>query len=398
MSRPPLMLKKGAEKRVRAGHHWLFSNEIDVKRTPLTAFEAGEQAELQAANGKSLGTVLVNPNTLICARLVARDPSVGLTAKLIEHRLQVALQLRDRVFPQPYYRWLYGDSDGLPGLVIDRYGDTLVVQISVAGMEPFRAAITQALKRLVSPSCILYKNDGKMRQVEGLPSYVEADHGDLPERLTVIENGVTFEVDVAGGQKTGWFYDHRLNRHKLATYAQGCRVLDVFSYAGGWGVQAGVAGAESVTFVDSSGRALQDAAANAERNGLRQAETLQGDAFEVLRGLAADKRRFDIVVMDPPALIPRKRDIKAGEAAYARLNELALRLLDREGLLVSASCSMHLPPERLRDLIRASGRKVDRFLQVIEQGEQGPDHPVLPAMPETAYLKAYFVRSLTGFF
>jgi len=390
---PPLFLNKNAERRLKAGHIWVYSNEIDTRRTPLNGFEPGDQAQLLAANGKPLGTVFVNPHTLISARLVSRDPRQPFSPKLLEQRLGSALALRERLFDRPFYRLAFGDSDGLPGLVIDRFGGVCVVQVTTAGMERMKESIVRALQRTVQPTTVVFKNDARMRQVEGLPEQVECALGEMPQTLEVEENGVHFEVPLRG-QKTGWFYDHRMNRQRLAGYAAGQRVLDVFSYMGGWGVQAGVAGAESVTFVDSSATALEWAGRNAERNGCRNIASHQGDAFEVLKTLCDARERFDVLVLDPPALIPRRRDQKAGEQAYQRLNQLALRLLSPGGLLVSASCSMHLGRDRLLDIIRASGRTVDRFLQVIEQGHQGPDHPLIPAVRETDYLKAFFVRSL----
>ncbi|WP_339803191.1 class I SAM-dependent rRNA methyltransferase, partial [uncultured Marinobacter sp.] len=339
----------------------------------------------------------VNPHALICGRLISRNPLAGMTPKRLTERLELALELRDRVFPEPWYRWVFGDGDGLSGLVIDRFGDVVVVQISTAGMESMKDTIIKGVQRLVHPRAIVLKNDGKMRSVEGLPSYVEQVSGDPVDVLEVRENGVRFEVPLSGGQKTGWFYDHRMNRARLQQYAKGKRVLDVFSYAGGWGLQAAAAGAASVTCLDSSAQALASVRHNAALNGLTGVDTLEGDAFEVLKQLCDDKQKYDIVVLDPPSLIPRRRDMKAGEQAYARLNQLGLRLLERDGLLVSASCSMHLSREKLVDIIRGSGRKVDRFVQLLEQGYQGPDHPMVPGIPETDYLKACFVRSLTEF-
>ncbi|MFC4259107.1 class I SAM-dependent rRNA methyltransferase [Marinobacter lacisalsi] len=397
MDFPILYLRKGAERRLRAGHLWVYSNEVDTRRSPLTDFEAGAQAQLRASNDKPLGTLFVNPHALICGRLISRNPNSGMTPKRLTERLEVALTLRDRVFPDPWYRWVYGDGDGLSGLVIDRFDDVVVVQISSAGMESMKDSIVRGIQRLVHPRAIILKNDGKMRSVEGLSSYVEQVDGEPVETLQVRENGVRFEVPLSGGQKTGWFYDHRMNRARLQQYSAGCRVLDVFSYAGGWGLQAAAGGAASVTCVDSSRQALEGVHHNAALNGFGNVDTLEGDAFNVLKGLCDDRQKFDIVVLDPPALIPRRRDQKAGEQAYARLNQLALRLLERDGLLVSASCSMHLSRDKLVDIIRGSARKVDRFVQLLEQGYQGPDHPMVPGIPETDYLKACFVRSLTEF-
>lgn len=397
MNFPILFLRKGAERRLRAGHLWVYSNEVDTRRTPLTEFRPGDQAGLRASNDKPLGTVFVNPHALICGRLISRNPSQGMTPQRLTERMEIALAVRERLFDKPFYRWVFGDSDGLSGLVVDRFGDTVVVQISTAGMERMKEAIVRAVQRLVHADAIILKNDGKMRKVEGLDTYVEQAHGPEAGLLQVEENGVRFEVPLAGGQKTGWFYDHRMNRQRLQAYAPGKRVLDVFSYVGGWGLQAACAGATQVTCVDASATAIDAVHHNAKINGLDNIETIQGDAFEALRALADEKEKYDIVVLDPPALIPRRRDQKAGEQAYARLNQLGLRLLERDGLLVSASCSMHLSREKLIDIIRSSGRKVDRFVQLLEQGHQAPDHPVIPGIPETDYIKSCFVRSLTGF-
>lgn len=394
---PKLYLRKGAERRLRSGHLWVYSNEVDIRRSPLTEFEPGVQAQLVASNDKALGTAFVNPHALICGRLISRNPEHGMTPNRLSQRLETALSLRESLFDKPFYRWVFGDGDGLSGLVIDRYGDVVVIQISTAGMESLRESLVRAVQKLVHPRSIVFKNDGKMRSVEGLESYVEVPFGDAVETLEIEENGVRFEAPLAGGQKTGWFYDHRLNRQRLQAYAPGKRILDVFSYIGGWGVQAAAAGAESVTCVDSSRQALDGVMHNAELNGLSNVDTLEGDAFAVLKDLCDQKEKYDIVVLDPPALIPRRRDQKTGEQAYARLNQLGLRLLDRDGLLVSASCSMHLPSDKLIDIIRGSGRKIDRFVQLLEQGHQAPDHPVIPGIPETDYIKSCFVRSLTGF-
>lgn len=398
MKFPVLYLRKGAERRIKAGHLWVYSNEVDAQRSPLADFEPGSQAELRSSTDRPLGVLFVNPHALICGRLISRDPEHGMTPQRLTQRMELALSLRDKLFDQPYYRWVFGDSDGLSGLVVDRFGDTVVVQISTAGMELLKDAIIRAIQRLVHPEAIVLKNDGKMREVEGLSSYVEQVHGTVADTLTVIENGVRFEVPLAGGQKTGWFYDHRMNRQRLQHYARDKRVLDVFSYVGGWGVQAASAGAAQVTCVDSSSLAIDAVHHNAALNGLDNVDTLEGDAFDALKALAAEKERYDVVVLDPPALIPRRRDQKAGEQAYARLNQLGLRLLAKDGVLVSASCSMHLSQDKLLDIIRASGRKIDRFVQLLEQGHQAPDHPVIPGIPETDYIKSCFVRSLTGFF
>ncbi|WP_070884733.1 class I SAM-dependent rRNA methyltransferase [Pseudomonas argentinensis] len=395
MSLPSLRLKANADRRLRAGHLWVYSNEIDVAVTPLNAFEAGDQAVLEAAGGKPLGIVALSPNNLICARLLSRDVKHVLDKSLLVHRLNVALSLRERLFDQPCYRLVYGDSDLLPGLVVDRFFDILVVQLASATMERHREDVLAALIQVIKPSGILFKNDSAARDAEGLERYVDTAFGVVPEWVALEENGVKFEAPVIEGQKTGWFYDHRMNRARLAPYVKGKRVLDLFSYIGGWGVQAAAFGASEVFCVDASAFALDGVERNATLNGFAEKVTcVEGDVFAALRELKAAEERFDVVIADPPAFIKRKKDIKNGEAAYRRLNETAMRLLGKDGILVSASCSMHLDEDNLQNILLTSARHLDRNIQLLERGAQGPDHPVHPAINETRYIKSLTCRLL----
>lgn len=392
---PRLRLKINEERRLREGHVWIFSNEVDIAATPLKAMNSGDQVVVEDSKGKALGLAIVNPNALICARLFNRDVAHPLSTSLFVHRLQIAESLREQWFDEPYYRLVYGDSDGLPGVVIDRFADIFVVQLSNAGMERMKSALVDAIVKVFKPSGVLFKNDGKMRIVEGLDSYVEVAYGEVPDRVALRENGVAFEALVRDGQKTGWFYDHRDARARLNGLVKGKRVLDVFSYLGGWGVQAAAHGASEVRCIDGSEKALDQLMRNATLNGVEsRVETLQGDAFEALTALKQEGERFDIVILDPPAFINRRKDHKAGLQAYRRINELGMRLLNRDGLLVSASCSMHLGRHELVDVIRASSRHVDRQAQIVHHGHQGADHPIHPAIPETEYLKSVFARVL----
>ena len=395
MTLPSLRLKANADRRLRGGHLWVFSNEVDVAATPLTAFAAGDQAILETSSGKPLGIVALSPNNLICARLLSRDIRHSLDKSLLVHRLQVALSLRERLFDSPCYRLVYGDSDLLPGLVIDRFHDILVVQLASATMEQHKEALIEALVQVLKPRGILFKNDSAARDAEGLQRYVETAFGVVPEWVALEENGVRFEAPVLGGQKTGWFYDHRMNRARLAPYVKGKRVLDLFSYIGGWGVQAAAFGASEVFCVDGSALALDGVERNAALNGVAEKVTcIEGDVFAALRELKAAEERFDVVVADPPAFIKRRKDLKNGEAAYRRLNEQAMRLLNKDGILVSASCSMHLPEDDLQNILLQSARHLDRNIQLLERGAQGPDHPVHPAIVETRYIKSLTVRLL----
>ncbi|MGX5221310.1 class I SAM-dependent rRNA methyltransferase [Pseudomonas segetis] len=395
MSLPSLRLKANADRRLRAGHLWVYSNEIDVAATPLNAFAAGDQAILEAAGGKPLGVVALSPNNLICARLLSRDIKHVLDKSLLVHRINVALSLRERLFDKPCYRLIYGDSDLLPGLVVDRFFDILVVQLASATMERHKDDVLAALIQVVKPSGILFKNDSAARDAEGLERYVDTAFGVVPEWVALEENGVKFEAPVIEGQKTGWFYDHRMNRARLAPYVKGKRVLDLFSYIGGWGVQAAAFGATEVMCVDASSFALDGVERNATLNGLsEQVICVEGDAFAALKELKSAEERFDIVIVDPPAFIKRKKDMKNGEAAYRRLNEQAMRLLNKDGILVSASCSMHLPEDDLQNILLTSARHLDRNIQLLERGAQGPDHPVHPAILETRYIKSLTCRLL----
>ena len=387
---PVLRLKRNEDRRLHAGHLWIFSNEVDTGQSPLAKFKAGELVRVLAHNDRALGLAYVNPQSLIAARVLEtwKIPDVAWLAA----RIRVALSLRERLYPKPYYRLVYGESDGLPGLVIDRYGSACVVQIGTAGMEQLKPQIQEALSQVLRCEAVLFKNDSSAREMEGLPSYVETAKGNFDKPAVVIEDELEFQAPLAEGQKTGWFFDQAANRRALSKYVRkGARVLDVFSYVGAWGVRAAHHGAREVTCVDSSAAALELAAANAERNGLKVV-TRKGDAFDALEDLAKQAERFDIVVIDPPAFAKRKKDLPKALAAYKRLNQLALQVIADDGILVSCSCSFHVSAEELQDAIAKAARGAEKHLQILEMGGQAPDHPVHPAIPETRYLKAYFCR------
>jgi len=393
---PALRLKRNEDRRLQAGHLWIFSNEVDTQQTPLTKFKAGELVRVLAHNDRALGLAYVNPQSLISARMLLtwKIPDVAWLAT----RIRAALSLRERLYPNPYYRLVYGESDGLPGLVIDRYGSTCVVQIGTAGMENLKSQIQQALEQVLDCEALLFKNDSSSREMEGLPSYVEAVSAKFDALGQVVEDGLEFQAPLAEGQKTGWFFDQAANRRNLVKYVRkGARMLDVFCYVGAWGVRAAHSGAREVLCVDSSAAALELAASNAERNRVNERNgcnltTQRGDAFDVLEDLAKERARFDMVVIDPPAFAKRKKDIPKALAAYKRLNQLAMKLIADGGILVSCSCSSHVSPDDLQDAIAKAARAADKHLQILEIGGQAPDHPVHPAIPETRYLKAYFCR------
>jgi 23S rRNA (cytosine1962-C5)-methyltransferase len=387
---PVLRLKRNEDRRLHAGHLWIFSNEVDTAQSPLAKFKAGELARVLAHNDRALGLAYVNPKSLIAARLLEtwKIPDAAWLAA----RIRAALALRERLYANPYYRLVYGESDGLPGLVIDRYGSACVVQIGTAGMELLKGPIRQALGEVLRCEAVLFKNDGSAREMEGLPSYVEIAAGNFDRPAVVLEDDLEFQAPLSEGQKTGWFFDQAANRRALVKYVRkGARVLDVFSYVGAWGVRAAQSGAREVTCIDSSAAALDLASANAARNSLKVA-TRKGDAFDVLEELVKQGERFDLIVIDPPAFAKRKKDLPKALAAYKRLNQLALQSMADDGILVSCSCSFHVSAEDLQDAIAKAARGAAKHLQILEMGGQGPDHPVHPAIPETRYLKAYFCR------
>ena len=387
---PVLRLKRNEDRRLHAGHLWIFSNEIDTSQTPLPKFKAGELVRVLAHNDRALGLAYVNPKSLIAARMLEtwKIPDTAWLAA----RIRAAMTLRDRLYPKPYYRLVYGESDGLPGLVVDRYGESCVAQIGTAGMEQLKPQIQEALGQVLRCEALLFKNDSAAREMEGLPSYVEVVKGSFDTPALVIEDGLEFEAPLAEGQKTGWFLDQAANRRALSNYLPaGGRVLDVFSYVGAWGVRAAHHGAREVTCVDSSAAALDLAAANALRNRVKLV-TRKGDAFDVLEEFAKEGARFDVVIVDPPAFAKRKKDLPKALAAYKRLNQLAIQVLAAEGVLVSCSCSFHVSAEELQDAIAKAARGAGKHVQILEMGGQAPDHPVHPAITETRYLKAYFCR------
>lgn len=390
---PELKLKPREDRRLRAGHLWVYSNEVDTAATPLSTLAPGAIVRLSSAEGRFLGYAGVNPHSLIAARILSRDVAHPPDRSLLVHRLKVALSLRERLYEHGCYRLLFADGDGVPGLIADRFGDVLVLQSGTAAMEAMKGEVVDAVRKVIAPAGILWRNDSSVREFEGLERYVEVAHGQVPDQVAVNEAGVELTAPIRAGQKTGWFYDQRDNRTRLGRYRP-ASVLDVFSYTGAWGLSAAARGARA-TLVDSSAAALELAVRDADRLGL-EVEAVQGQAFDVMKALADDGRNFEAVVVDPPAFIKRRKDHKAGLAAYQRANQLAMRLLGRDGLLVSCSCSFHLSQDDLLAAVQRAARHLGRVVQVLEIGGQSADHPSHPLIPETRYLKAVFGRVLAG--
>jgi len=382
-----LWLKKNEDRRLHAGHAWVFSNEVDTHRRGFEHFTAGETVVVRSDRDKFIGYAMVNPQSLICARLLSRMEAHVPNAQWLHERIFNAHQLRQSLGFESHCRLVFGESDHLPGVIADRYGDVVVLQLATVWMENNRQALVEGLRSLPGVNHVVLKNDSRARAAEGLPLYVEAVGGEVPKELTVQEEDRSFVIELEHAQKTGWFYDQRFNRQQfLPLIKTPGEALDVCSYAGGWAVALARRGF-TVTAVDASTHALAQAKRNGERNGVAIA-TQEGDAFEVMQRLVAEGRRFDTIVVDPPAFIQRRKDEHAGLAAYRKLNQLAVQLLNPRGFLISCSCSFHLPAEMFPPILSRAAQYSSRTLQIIGVGSQSPDHPVHPAIPETRYLKA----------
>ncbi len=391
---PTIQLRKRQERRAMSGHSWIYSNEIETARIPLTTYEPGQIVNIETSNGQWIGNGYVNPHSLIAVRIVSRDRENPLSESLIADRLKLAAAHRDRIYDRPYYRLIYGESDFLPGVVIDRFDDVFVTQITTAGMELLKDAIVNALQQVFAAKAIVLRCDNPLRKMENLELYSETI-GTLPEEIIVEENGAKFSVDLNDGQKTGWFYDQRDNRAALMPFVKGKTVVDVCSYIGAWGIGAAVAGAKEVICVDVSEKALEQVAVNAELNNVEdRVIAAHGDAFDILKSLRKDKHKSDIVILDPPAFVKRKKDLRNGTEAYTRLMRRGLQIVNTDGILVTCSCSYHMPRESFIQRMSQASRDVEMSLQWFREGRQGMDHPVHPAMPETEYLKVLYARVL----
>ena len=392
--RRTLRLKREAERRLRMGHLWVYANEIEGKLGQL-GLQPGQLVDLETAQGRALGVAYVNPNVLIAARMLGADSQGFDPQRWLAGRIEAALALRRRIGTLEYGRLVFGESDGLPGLVVDRYGPVLSAQIGTAGMEALRPQIQALLQQVPGVEAMVWRNDTGARELEGLPREVSVAFGEVQEPVWIEENGARFGIAPISGQKTGWFYDQRDNRAALMPWVRGARVLDLFSYGGGWGVCAAVHGADSALCVDASAPALASVARNAEASGVgARVRTLQQDAFDACKALREAGERFDVIVVDPPAFIKRKKDAEQGALAYRRINEAALRLLAPGGLLVSCSCSHHYDAESLLDGLQRAALACGRPLRVLRRLAQSADHPIHPAMPETSYLKGYLLAAL----
>ncbi len=385
-----LRLNPGQGRRLRGGAPWAFSNEIAM-HPEYRRIEPGTLVRLEGDDGVRFGAAMFNPHSLIAARVLDRDPDATIDLGWMRARLAEAIALRARICEAPYHRLVHAEADRLPGLVIDRYDDVAVVQANAAGMDRLLPVVLEALLAELPLRCVVARNNSAARRLEGLPETVELLHGTGPE-TEVDEGGVRFPIDPMAGQKTGWFFDQRWNRDRIAALARGARVLDVFCHVGAFGLRCAKSGADAVTLINSSASALRQAEETAALNGLaQQVTTRREDAWEAMAGLAATGERFDIVVCDPPAFAKSRKNAAAGLRAYGRIARLAAALVAPGGLLFVASCSYHAPADAWAAEIAQGLRRARREGRVLFTGGAGPDHPVHPHLPETAYLKTELI-------
>jgi 23S rRNA (cytosine1962-C5)-methyltransferase len=387
-----LVLRKNQDRRVRGGHPWVFSNEVaSIEGEPAN----GDLVEIVDVRGAYLGRAYYNRNSLICARILTRGRD-AIDAAFFIKRIERAARFREAVLPGAQTaRLVYGEADQLPGLIVDRYGDRLAIQILTLGIERRSELVREALEHVLRPRGAVRMADSPLRSLEGLPLSREVWWGEVPERIEVEIEGFRVEVDLLRGQKTGLFLDQRLNRRIAEARARDRRVLDLFCYQGEWALHAARGGAREVVAVDSSAPALEAARRNLERNGLAGRVTLQrGDAFEVARELQRGGERFGLVVLDPPALIKSRKHMAEGARAYRELNRAAMGLLEEEGVLISCSCSHTLEDPLFHQVLLEAARARHRPFRVLEWHGESPDHPRLLAVPETHYLKCAVLQAV----
>lgn len=387
-----LVLRRHQDRRVRGGHPWIFSNEVAaLEGDPAD----GDLVEVTDERGAFLGRAYLNRHSLIMARVVTRgrDP---VDADFFARRIERAVRWRETVLPGVRtLRLVNGEADQLPGLVVDRYEDWLVVQVTTLGIETRAELVREALTRVLAPAGVVRAADQPLRKLEGLPLERGVWWGEVPEKIEVELEGFRVEADLVHGQKTGLYLDQRMNRARAEARARGRRVLDLFCYQGEWALHAARGGASQVLAVDSSEAALAAAARNAERNGLADRISVRrGDAFDVLRELEAANERFGMVILDPPALVRSRRHLAAGARAYRDSNRIAMKLLEEEGVLVTCSCSHAMEDELFRQVLVEAARAAHRPFRLVDWAAESPDHPQLLAVPETHYLKCGVLQAL----
>ncbi|MBI3611435.1 MAG: class I SAM-dependent rRNA methyltransferase [Nitrospirae bacterium] len=386
-----LTIKPQATKRLKTGHPWIFSNEL--VRLPKE-LEPGRLVDVKSRSGEWIGRGYFNPRSLIAVRLLSREP-VDIDENFLERKISRAQAFRE---PWPSgeeaYRVVFGEADGLPGLIIDRYGSVLAVQFLTAGMDRLTEPILKVLVKRFQPVAVVARNDTAARSLEGLPQEKRLLYGEVPPAVVIQKNGLSFEVDVLEGQKTGFFLDQSENYRQMDGPAHNARVLDAFCYTGAWGLHAARYGAKEVIGLDSSEKAVLQAQRNAERNGLTSiCNFIREDVFEGLRRLHAAGERFDTIILDPPAFAKSRPKVRQAIRGYKEINRLAMMLLSPAGTLITCSCSHLVGNEMFREMLVSAAADAKKSFYITAWRTQGRDHPVDLSIPETHYLKCVILEA-----
>lgn len=385
---PTVTLKPHGVKRLGRGHPWVYSNEVEMDAA-AKAVPPGGLVRLCDPQGRYQATAFFNRHPLIAARVLSRDETAAIDTAFLARRLARALAIREKLIGVPYYRLVHAEADGLPGVVMDRFGDALTLQVNTAGMELLTPPLLDALNHVVAPSTIVLRNDNAVRRLEQLEEKVEVVQGRLDGPVELEENGARFFADLEGGQKTGWFYDQRDNRAWAAKLAKSARVLDCYAFAGGFTVQAALAGAAEVVSVDRSQGALDLAAQAAAANGVAdRCRFVKAEVFQELERQAKSGERYGLVIVDPPAFVKSKKDLAQGLKGYRKMVRLAAPLVAEGGYLLAASCSHHADLDSFAEQVKRGLQDAGREGRILRTSGAAPDHPVHPALPESAYLKA----------
>jgi len=386
-----IRLTKQSEKEILAGCPWVMRHQAMPSSEWETATPS-DLARVETQKGVFVGVGLLNPlSQIVCRILTRKDEKID--TQFFARLFKMALEKRERFYDKPFCRLVHSEADFLPGLVVDRYGDILVVQVTSAGMEALQSLWLPALEALLNPTAILLRNDVGARKLEGLKQENKILKGDIPPLVELVENDCIYFADLMHGQKTGWFYDMRDNRKKIVEYCEYKHVLDVFSHSGGFGVLAAKYGAASVTMVDSSALALDLAMQAAAKNGVEKScTTIKGDAVAVMQKLAAEGKKFDVVITDPPAYVKSKKDVANGMKGYSKVAQAAAALVADKGLYFTASCSHHATRSAFNKAVLQGIKLAGKKAQILSELGASRDHPVHPQLAQNSYLKGLLVK------
>ena len=386
------VLRKTRESRVRSGHPWVFAS--DIERVEGN-FEPGDVVDVVSSHNTYLGRAFYNPKSQISLRmLTTHDETVD--EAFFRRRVQEAWDYRNQFCDPASCRLIFSESDFLPGLIVDKFGEYLVVQSLCLGIEKWKQSIVRDLAEIVHPKGIWERSDVPVRRLEGLEQTTGLLYGEVPDSIDMVENGLRFVVDVKNGQKTGFFLDQKENRAAIAPLCKGARVLDCFCHNGSFSLHAAKYGAKSVLGVDISEEALEVARLNAENNGLSDVVAFEAhNCFDPLRELTDAHEQFDVVILDPPAFTKTRAAVESALRGYKEINLRGMKLVRKGGFLVTCSCSQHVSPQQFHDVVCQAARESKKKIRLVENRTQGHDHPILPASPETQYLKCMILQVMS---